>query len=395
MKLFLRIVALACTLGFIMLSARARAESGAPPPPDEPSLHVRRPTLPIPTNGVLVLERDKYADATIEVHDAEGALIEGTLREITRNAGELIVWAPASPLEEGTLTVTLGVLENPDIAEVVTIAVVAAFDSEPPVLRSAPSATWQATPQLDADHCCLTPLGEQSGCFFVLQDCSIRVQPGFSTAASAAVLNQYLFRVVPTGTPTTSTDIPFHPFEDTHEVEFFAPADEYCIDIHALNLATQLIHTYADLEGCASHEIKEVGHNVSVEVGPQSLSIEQCLVPPPAFKSDWCEINSRVPPADARRAAHAGRRFSGRGAVDRSHRLSGHRGDAVLVVDRLPPLRPDRRRLLRKRQRRARRSRWIDACALRTLTTVLAALAAAPCARLPRARGQLAHLQRP
>lgn len=273
-------------LSLVLSSAPARAESGTVLP-DTPA-HVRRPTLPIPSNGALLLEGVDFATPAIEVRDANGVVLPGTLREVSFGVDALYAWVPTAPLELGTIEVTLSVQGNPSATETSTIEVVAPFEPGPPVLRSEPSATWQATPVQSA--CCRTPINEPGACFFVVEECRILVQPGLSTAATQAVLNQYLFRTVSAGTATGEASPQFSPLESLHQVAFFEPSDSYCIEVQALNLATQQVHVYEDLEGCASHDNKRVGE-LPIKLNPDDLSMERCLVPPLGFESDWCEIN--------------------------------------------------------------------------------------------------------
>jgi MYXO-CTERM domain-containing protein len=278
-------------LSVALLATDARAESGVAIP-IEATAHVRRPTLPIPSNGAVLLESDGLGIPPIEVRDENGVVIDGVLYEVGYGRGPLYAWVPTAPLELGTIEVTLGLEGDPAAEEPTTIEVVAPFEPGPPELRSETSATWQATPFQDA--CCHTPLNEPFECFFVLQQCSILVQPGLSTAATQAVLNQYLFRAVPAGTATSETDPDFSPLESFHQVAFFVPSDSYCIEVQALNLATQQVHVYTDLEGCASHDNRQVGHDIEIELDPKILAMERCPIPPPAYERDWCEINSAV-----------------------------------------------------------------------------------------------------
>jgi MYXO-CTERM domain-containing protein len=274
--------------GLLLVAAHARAESGVALP-DMPA-HVRRPTLPIPSNGALLLESQDFAIPEIEVRDENGGMLAGTLQEVGSASGTLYAWVPTAPLELGTIEVTLRVKSRPSVSETSTIEVVAPFEPGPPVLRSEPSATWQATPLQSA--CCRTPIDGAGACFFIAQECRILVQPGLSTAATQAVLNQYLFRAVVAGADTGAPSAELSPLESVHQAAFYEASERYCIEVHALNLATQQVHVYEDLEGCASHDNKQLGRDIPLEPDPKNLAMERCIIPPLGFENDWCEINS-------------------------------------------------------------------------------------------------------
>jgi hypothetical protein len=282
-------IPLICTLGLLVLAPPAHAESGmAPLPPT--SARVRRPTLPIPSDGALLIESDDISVPVLEVRDAQGVVLEGTLYAVGRATGALFAWVPATPFALGTLEIAFGGPGDPLALEPTSLEVVAPFEPGPPPARSEPSATWQATPVRHA--CCTTPLGEGGACFFVGHDCTMLVQPGLSTAASQAVLNQYLFRVIRAGAVGHAASSEFRPFENTHQVAFDEPADSYCIEIQALSIATQETHVYADLESCASHDNKQVGRDLEIAPDPNDLALASCFVPPGGYERDWCEINA-------------------------------------------------------------------------------------------------------
>lgn len=257
---------------------------------------LRRPTLPIPTDGALLLVSGDFTLPIVEVRDPDGALIEGRLLEVGLDTGPLYSWKSTALLTTGTYEVTIRHPDGGDREDLVSVEVVEPFASELPALNTEPSAIWQAFPQNRT--CCYVPgIARDTVCFATLQEAVIRVQPGFSSASSQAILNQWLFRVGPApGSSGGDANPIYRPLEHpAHEVMFREAADAYCIDVHARNIATLEESVYSSLESCASHDNRELGPDIPIEVDPSVLTIKNgCLAPPDAYKDPWCEANAGI-----------------------------------------------------------------------------------------------------
>jgi hypothetical protein len=254
---------------------------------------LRRPNLPIPTDGALLIVSGNFELPIIEVRGPDGALIEGSLREVGLDSNPLYSWKSTATLTAGTHEVTIRHSDGTDHEDVVSVEVVAPFANELPALRTEPSAIWQAFPQERA--CCTIPnTMEGNVCFPTLQEAIIRVQPGFSSPSSQAVLNQWLFRVDPApGSSGANPNPIYRPLEHpSHEVAFREASDAYCIEVHVRNIATLEDAVYSELDSCTSHDNREVGSNIPIEIDPSIFTIEnRCYEPPAEYKDAWCEVN--------------------------------------------------------------------------------------------------------
>lgn len=273
--------------------ASVRAESGTPR--DESSFpNLRRPNLPIPTDGALLLGSEDVEDFVVEVLNPDGALIEGTLHRVGFDSNRaLSSWKPSRLLTTGTHEVTIRHPNFPGREDVVSVEVVEPFADELPALQTEPSAIWEASPQ--ERECCIIPNTIQGNvCFPTREEAVMRVQPGFSSASPQAILNQWLFRVSSAaGSRGADPNLISRPLEDpAHEVVFRKASDAYCIDVHAMNIATFEESVYSGLESCASHDNRELGSDIPIDVDPSVLTIENgCYEPPAEYKDAWCEAN--------------------------------------------------------------------------------------------------------
>jgi len=306
-------IATALALGGLGTAARAQSDvpvpqpsSGAEPgmpgsvpsggqPGSAPSLdvvpyHLRGKGELVPQNGALPIEAFTE-HPMVEVVDENGTGVPGMLhRAGVSEHGEILAWVPNAPLAIGTITVTLRSLYETVPPRVHRVRVTAPFPNALPPIDMDVSASLIVRPEIR--ECCLgVPGGPPNGCFATRRESYVTVSPGFTSPVPSPFLDQYLFRIQPApgSVDGEGTEL-FMPFEQVDAASFFQTADEYCLQVDALNIATQAISTYA-FTAC-TEGVHGLVASLELNVALDNLEYDACPLPPDSQADVWCGVNA-------------------------------------------------------------------------------------------------------
>lgn len=260
----------------------------------------------IPVGGALLI----YSGGTgtppiIEVADtaAPNTTLGGTLTQLADTI--YWVWMPTAPLTaDTTYQVRMSAPDLGIVGVTTTFDVVAAITIAKPVIEASPSASWRG--ETNNWACCRTLMGNTLGdasCFPSEQRASVMIEPGFTTGDSAVLLNQFMFRLGNAELPVVSAPLGIWPNIGVGPV--YTQAEEYCFDLEAIEIVSGTVHTYAEIDRCASHgELADLGF-IAIEPGATELDRVVCHAPPDQYKDQWCELNEE-PCADDEMATGCG-----------------------------------------------------------------------------------------
>jgi hypothetical protein len=265
--------------------------AGAEPPVDDTGGHpfgIRGRIAVMPSDGALPIEGVECAPPMVTVVDDAGTAVPGAVHDAgSLTNGCVYAWLPSAPLTLGFYEVTIVHPWSEALTAKERFEVVAPFAGLPP-LTIEPSANLVTRPTSIA--CCATRMRTPGACFTEQADSFIRLEPGLSSSAGSAQLNQFLFRIKPVeGSGLNGADVPWYPLEQVTDATFFEQQDEYCVRIVALNIATMTAHDYED-PVCVPAVPQPVG-TVRIEPEPGVLAMQGCAVPPSGFEEAWCEAN--------------------------------------------------------------------------------------------------------
>jgi hypothetical protein len=263
---------------------------GAPPiPPPQ----LANGLAPIPANGALLIARGRGASpsgaVTITINDDQGHALSG----VSRDEDGYVVWTPSEPFVVGkTYTAVLLGADNLQTSTTdITIAPARAVTR--PALTSALSlrridVTVERT-------CCTTLSGFPTP--VVPSNCAATQIAGhagltatLTSSASASELHQFLFRV----TGVDSSDMAVYRAElSVPELNFPKQADQYCIRVEAMELASGMVFAYDDLMPvCAARGPLGDLSSMPVTFDPYPLlNHVNCQVPPAGYEAMWCDVN--------------------------------------------------------------------------------------------------------
>jgi hypothetical protein len=256
------------------------------------SIFVLDPTIPIPSNGSILIVSD-FDEPVVEVWlvDGSGALIPGTVRRVEQSYW---AWKADALLPVGDITVNI--VNGLGTA---TIAVVDAMQIEPPAMITTPElVVSQAITSL---HFCRQWSADPATAYgaALVDDTSfaakevgqVFVQPHLSTSAVPALVHQFLYQLFMNGEQTFRFYEPFR--GDAYGAgPYAAQQDEYCFGFRAMDLTMSDVHPYEELTPlCVSHgALPDLAERDSV-VPDSLLDRLVCQSPPAGFEERWCTIN--------------------------------------------------------------------------------------------------------
>ena len=280
----------ACAAVVLSITQHARAESGVAFP-EGVLATIRRPATPIPADGALLLVSFDGTTPIVQAR-AAGAPIEGQAHSVGHDeAGTLYAWVPSAPFAVGTVVVTLRNELNAALEATYNIDVVAPLGVGTPELDMRPTASVQA--MSTEGECCRNLQGQLllDACFEAREQRFVLVTPRASSSSSAIVLNQHVFMIGADPGSSISSSL-YRPLDQAPlEVSFHEPADQYCVQARAMNVATRAVHRYTELAFCASFEGESIGER-TVQPDPSALALPGCLAPPAGYEDLWCEVNA-------------------------------------------------------------------------------------------------------
>ena len=274
----------AVTIGLI--GDPGRDPSFPPPPP-----HVLSPGAPIPANGGILIESSDGSTVIADVRDATERLVPGTTTLLsTREESNFFVWKPVTEPGLGPHSVSLRSQDGSSLVNTIMVEIVAATDRARPVLAVSPSIATFTTPTGRA--CCLTTSQDLTDhCALSEQQTLAQVDPGLASTETISALNQFLFRArVAEGTAAPNVAPAFLPFGSDAAMRFEQAADEYCIEIDALDIVTMAEHRYPDLDHCVTSSGVDVG-TMPIALDGAFLADERCVMPPSGHEEQWCEVH--------------------------------------------------------------------------------------------------------
>lgn len=245
----------------------------------------------IPIGGGLLVQSNTGSAPIVEVADSAtpNTTLGGTLVQL--DFSPFWVWTPTVPLTEGT---TYSVrLSSPDLG---ITGITDSFTAVAPIAITQPSVSSEpsvsaVSETFNAACCRAYQFGvlQDTSCFPNQQRRSVILDPGFSTADPAVLLNQFLFRMGPA--PGTAVNAPLTPWSSLTPMWFTEQAQEYCYELEAIEIISRTVYTYDDLESCVPHgDLAELGV-VEVEPGAAELDHLVCQAPPDQYKDQWCDLN--------------------------------------------------------------------------------------------------------
>lgn len=272
----------------------AQGGAGADPPVDDSGGHpfgLRGRIAMMPADGALPIEGLECAPpAAVTVVDEAGTTVPGTVHDAAdslMSGGCIYAWLPSAPPALGFYEVTIVHPWSEALTAKERFEVIAPFVGLPPI-TTAPSANLLTRPLSVA--CCATRARTPGACFTEQVENIVHLEPGLSSSAGSAQLNQFLFRIRPAeGSGASAADVPWVPLEQVTRAIFFDQQDEYCVRIAALNIATMTEQDY-EAPACAPAVAQPLGA-VRVEPEPGVLAMDGCAVPPSGFEEAWCEAN--------------------------------------------------------------------------------------------------------
>lgn len=116
-------------------------------------------------------------------------------------------------------------------------------------------------------------------------------------------------------------------------MDFEEEADDYCVDVSALDIVTLDTHEYPELHRCVAAGDVQLG-SAPVELDDAFLANENCLQPPDGHVEQWCSANANVCEAGVDERC---KRF--RYACEEGPLPDEWRASAALVPERNIPLR--------------------------------------------------------
>lgn len=245
----------------------------------------------IPVGGGVLIQSGAGTPPIVEVANSATptTTLGGTLTQIDFTS--YWVWVPTVPLTAGSsYTVRLS---SPDLGisgVVNTFAAVAAITIARPTVTTEPSVS--SVSETNSFACCRSLQSgflNDSSCFPAEQRRSVMLDPGFTTADPAVLLNQFVFRMG-AGTGLAAGAAPYA-WSSLSPLWFSVQAEEYCFELEALDIVARTVFTYEDLDSCAEHgELAELGIS-AVEPGPAELDHLVCQAPPTQYEEEWCELN--------------------------------------------------------------------------------------------------------
>jgi len=272
--------------------ARARliGSDGVGPNPPRPP-RVLSPGAPIPANGGILIESIDGVAVTAAVTSPTGTRVEGTTTLLSMPDAAYFAWAPAAELGLGEYWVELRNESGSSLDSTSSVEIAAAADRAKPMLAISPSVSTLTAPSERA--CCLTL--SQDGldhCALTEQQTFAQVDLGLSSTETVSKLNQFLFRVrVAEGNAPPNAPAAFRPFGASAALNFEAAADEYCLEVDALDIVTLEEHRYPDLDHCVAGSSVRVG-TTPVELDDEFLAGDLCVRPPVGHEERWCEVNA-------------------------------------------------------------------------------------------------------
>jgi hypothetical protein len=261
-------------------------------PPRDPQ--VVSPGAPIPANGAILIESRDGLPVIAAVYDPTGARVEGTTTLVSEQEPAYYAWTPAGgELDVGRYWVELRNESGTALNSSVNVEIVAVVERTKPELTVSPSVSSFTAPSARA--CCLTL--QQDGldhCALTEQQTFAQVDPGFSSTATVGTLNQFLFRVrAAESSAEPAMAAVFLPFGADAALRFAAAADEYCVEVDALDIATMEEHRYPDLDYCVAGASVDLG-TTPIELDDAFLAGVLCIRPPTGHEERWCEVNGDV-----------------------------------------------------------------------------------------------------
>jgi len=258
-----------------------QAGAGAPP---APTFSVLDPTIPIPSNGSILLQAGNDEAPVIEViaHES-GTSIAGSIRHVTLSYW---AWKADAPLAPGGYSVdVLG-----DFGTTASITVIEAMAIEPPPIASAPELSVAYT--VVSLHSCRRWTGTE-----LIEDASFAateigqpyVKPRLYSTAPPALVHQFLYAL-----SMVDSGLRYHfPFSAAVQAGPYATqADEYCVRFEAMDLTMSAIHPYAELTPlCVPHGSLPDLAERNAEVSDSMLDRFVCHDPPPGLADRWCTVN--------------------------------------------------------------------------------------------------------
>jgi len=272
----------------------AQGGAGAVPPVDDSGGHpfgIRGRVAMMPADGALPIQGVECAPPdSVTVVDAAGTAVPGAVHEAATSlmsGGCIYAWVPSMPLALGFYEVTIVHPWSEGLTARERFEVVAPFVGLPPITTE-PSANLLTRPLSVA--CCATRMRTPGACFTEQVENIVHLEPGLSSSAGSAQLNQFLFRIRPAEeSGSSATDVPWVPLEQVTRAIFFDQQDEYCVRIGALSIATMTEQDY-EAPACAPAVAQPIGA-VRVLPEPGVLAMDGCAVPPSGFEEAWCEAN--------------------------------------------------------------------------------------------------------
>jgi len=260
----------------------------------------------MPADGALLIECGQSLPLVVTVVDAGGLMIEGVVRRVGDlqpagfEATYTFAWLPSSRPAVGVYEATMLDPRGQDFSNVQRFEVIEPFERGLPPIASEPSATWSSW--ASTVESCTTRESRPipSTQFPTEYFDTVELDAGLSSTASAAQLDQFLFRL--RHVEGASEDGGFVPFEEVETTSFVKPANEYCVRVEALNIVTLEAQTY-DFVTCAPGIDQHLGIR-DVEPTPLALAMDTCVVPPLRFKDQWCTVNAGACDTSAEACEH-------------------------------------------------------------------------------------------
>jgi hypothetical protein len=275
-------------VGVGLAPALADDPADRPIPPRPPQ--VLSPGAPIPANGGILIESSDGSTVVAVVTDPTGALVEGTTRLVSKQEAAFFAWRPAGELGLGAHWIDLRNESGSSLNSAFEVEIVAATARAKPELAVSPSISTVVTPSAHA--CCLTSnQAFTDHCALSQQQTLAQLDPALASTETISALNQFLFRVrVAEGTPAPQVAKAFLPFGSNAALYFEAAADEYCIEIDAIDIVTLEEHSYPDLDHCVARSNVAVG-TMPIALDGEFFADERCVFPPPGHEEQWCEVH--------------------------------------------------------------------------------------------------------
>jgi hypothetical protein len=272
-------------------------------PPIAPSPFLVYPGMPVPAGGALLISSPTTAMPIVSVAPVSSQmLVPGTLSKL----GTFWVWKPTQGLGAGQYYVHLS-NPNPPVPAVVATVPATLTVIEAPI--APPSLTGSLAVKADrkttASACCTKVPGfaePPAGCFPVETTVQASVIPSLALVDPAPSTSQFLFALRPAG---SSADPPFQRWPPGPAF-FHEQAEQYCVDVLALDINTGAVHRYDELTArCLPHGgLEPIGRFVEpVDAG---LDRSICPLPPAELAWRWCMLNGAACAADRAAAGCVG-----------------------------------------------------------------------------------------